>query len=71
MPIPIKECDVIAGNVGAVAQGVSTNKAHKIYAEYVRQSKWYVGSRVLGEPVWIVRDGEVMREYIPNKRRGK
>ena len=57
---------VICGNIGTVYDGANGRDARRAFAEYVRQSKARCG-RASGEQVALIRNGEVEKEYTPER----
>ena len=55
--------DVVVGNIGTVYTGGCHRFADEHYSEYVTQSKTGYG-RAGGEDVTILKNGEIVREYI-------
>lgn len=55
---------VIVGNVGTVYAGASFTSAVSTYNHYVQYSR-SSGSRVTGQPVTMMRAGEIDRDYHP------
>jgi hypothetical protein len=56
--------EVIVGNVGRVYAGPSQQDALEAAGAYIARSKASDG-RAAGEPVTVLRDGEVFHEYTP------
>lgn len=56
--------EVLVGNVGRVHEGSQALEAHRVARQYQANSQAGVG-RCAGEPVTILRDGEVVFEYDP------
>ena len=54
--------EVIAGNIGCVYAGPDAETAIEMFQLYVTDSKNNYG-RVAGEPVTLIKDGEIRREY--------
>ena len=52
---------VVVGNIGTVYEGTDKDKAQANYDEYERQSMTGYG-RAAGEPVCLMRDGDVIVE---------
>lgn len=57
------EYQVIVGNIGIIYDGDSYEDAITIYDDYVDASK-HKNSRVAGENVTIMQDGDPMVEYF-------
>jgi hypothetical protein len=55
--------EVHVGNIGCVYTGASTVAAHRVYADYVEQSRTVPGCRAYGESVTLLTDGCVSREH--------
>lgn len=55
---------VIVGNVGTVYDGDNVAVAIYRYAAYKDASRDGIG-RSASEPVTLMRDGEIWREYVP------
>lgn len=53
---------IIVGNIGTTYDGDNWIEALRQYGEYKRQSKAKYG-RCAGEPVAIMKDGEIMSKY--------
>ena len=53
---------VTVGNIGTVYEGTSSREAAETFDEYRRQSHDNYG-RAAGEPVTVMRDNEILREY--------
>lgn len=58
--------EVIVGNIGTVHTGNNPIEARKVYGEYKTLSQSGHG-RAAGEPVTIMRDGDIDLEYIPKE----
>jgi len=58
----LSSIQVIVGNIGVVYDGNFMVEAIKLYDEYVSQSQSNRG-RAAGEPVTILKDGDVHKEY--------
>ena len=56
------EFDVVVGNIGSVYRGNDHDMAHKVYREYVAQSKSGSG-RAGSESVVLMVNGEIDREH--------
>jgi hypothetical protein len=56
---------VIAGSIGTVHTGPSRERAEKEFVSYVRDSRRGYG-RIANEPVFLMKNGELLREYDPN-----
>lgn len=54
---------VIAGNIGTVCETASAREAINAYSEYRMQSDKGYG-RAAGEPVTLLRNGELVAEHI-------
>lgn len=54
--------EVIVGNIGQVYDGPSKRAAMACFHQYVDQSK-AIGFRASGEPVTLLADGDISREY--------
>jgi hypothetical protein len=57
--------EVIVGNIGRVHEGSAKTEALRHFNAYVRQSKAGYG-RAGGEEVALLKDGEIIREHIPD-----
>lgn len=57
---------VIVGNIGTVHSSNNWGMACKDYGDYKKQSKDGYG-RAAGEPVTMMKDGEIEFEHIPNE----
>jgi hypothetical protein len=55
--------EVVAGNIGTVCTTGNMEVAQATFAEYVKASKRNLSARVHGEPVTLLSDGEISREY--------
>lgn len=55
---------VIVGNIGTVYDNTSAREAVNTYTEYRMQSNKGYG-RAAGEPVTLLRNGELVAEHIP------
>lgn len=58
--------EVIVGNIGQVYEGNKPIDARKVYGIYKRKSLSGDG-RAAGEPVTVLKDGEIDLEYIPEE----
>lgn len=58
------EYEVIVSNIGTVYRGTGSLTAFKEWCDWVAISKLDFG-RGSGESVTELRDGEILREYIP------
>lgn len=58
--------EVLVGNIGTVYSGPLFKEALQDYSEYKRQSARQYG-RAAGEPVILLRDGEVKWEHTPKE----
>lgn len=56
------EWQVLVGNVGTVYNGAHYHEALTTYHAYIERSQANDG-RAAGEPVTLLRDGEIVREY--------
>lgn len=59
------EYAVIVGNIGTVHTGPSRERAEKEFTSYVRDSRRGYG-RAAGEEVYLLKNGEPLREYDPD-----
>ena len=57
--------EVVVGNIGCVYYGEKLASANSAFKEYCKQSKESFG-RASGESVVMMKDGEIIKEYIPN-----
>lgn len=57
---------VLVGNIGTVYEGPLFKQALEDYAEYKQQSETNYG-RAAGEPVTLLKDGEIKWEHNPDK----
>lgn len=55
---------VVVGNVGTVFTGTNGFIANSVYQSYTGKSVSGLG-RVSNEPVTLMRDGEIRKEFIP------
>lgn len=60
--------EVLVSNIGLVAHGDNAFNANTVYNTYVGQSKRGMG-RVAGENVTMLRNGEIVKEYIGHLHR--
>jgi hypothetical protein len=58
--------EVIVGNIGRVHEGGNFIRACGVFVDYMRQSDKGVG-RAAGEPVYLMKDGDVRREHTPRR----
>lgn len=58
--------EVIVGNIGRVHEGGNFIRACGVFVDYMRQSNQGVG-RAAGEPVYLMKDGDVRREHTPRR----
>lgn len=56
---------VIVGNIGTVFIGSNGFNAHATYSQCVGDSKKPHG-RGSGEPVHLMKDGDIIKEYLPD-----
>ena len=61
--------EVIVGNVGSVYSGRGKFKADEIFRCYIIASKDEQG-RASGEPVTLLANGEILRDYHPERFNG-
>ena len=59
--------EVIVGNVGSVYNGPIKALANGVYNLYITLSKRVDGGSASGEPVALLCDGEIVKEYIPDE----
>lgn len=57
---------VVVGNIGTINHGINRFKAVRDFNCYVGQSKGNPSARCYGEPVWLLKNGEIVREYNPS-----
>ena len=57
--------EVYVGNIGMVYSGSVVADVERVWRVYLDQSKNTRQGRVSGEPVTIMQDGEIIREYNP------
>jgi hypothetical protein len=58
--------EVYVGNIGSVYLGANKREAEKKYRFYVKDSKTGLG-RSGSEPVTLMCDGEIAKQYQPNR----
>lgn len=62
----VVQWQVIVGNVGTVYDGPSRRDAYATFNTYRNDSARGIG-RAAGEPVTLLRDGDVFREHLPKQ----
>jgi hypothetical protein len=62
--LPEIDCQLVVGNVGTVYRGTDEGMAQGLYTLYVQYSQYGIGSSA-NEPVTLLLDGVINREYTP------
>lgn len=59
----MKHYEILVGNIGTVHSGPVLREAERLFVHYRKQSESGSG-RASGENVTLLRDGEILDEYI-------
>lgn len=61
--------EVLVSNIGRVHRGTAYYEALGEYGAWIRESKSEHGGRAKGSTVTLMKNGEPMRDYVPNDPR--